>query len=64
MGLLRMPTLMDVSLNHFWAGVIALTIAESAFMAEVFRGGIQASIEGNMRRQNLLGSITGRKCGW
>ena len=43
-----MPTLLDVSLNHFWAGVIALTIAESAFMAEVFRGGIQAISRGSI----------------
>ncbi|GAJ78123.1 LOW QUALITY PROTEIN: putative amino acid ABC transporter, permease protein [Vibrio sp. JCM 18905] len=50
-----MPTLLDVSLNHFWAGVIALTIAESAFMAEVFRGGIQASSRGQHEAAESLG---------
>ncbi|WP_425275312.1 amino acid ABC transporter permease [Vibrio rhodolitus] len=50
-----MPTLMDVSLNHFWAGVIALTIAESAFMAEVFRGGIQAINRGQHEAAESLG---------
>lgn len=50
-----MPTLMDISLNHFWAGVIALTIAESAFMAEVFRGGIQAIAKGQHEAAESLG---------
>lgn len=50
-----MPTLLDVTLNHFWAGVIALTIAESAFMAEVFRGGIQAINRGQHEAAEALG---------
>ncbi|MCW8348254.1 amino acid ABC transporter permease [Vibrio sp. ZSDZ65] len=50
-----MPTLLDISLNHFWAGVIALTIAESAFMAEVFRGGIQAISRGQHEASESLG---------
>ena len=50
-----MPTLLDVSLNHFWAGVIALTVAESAFMAEVFRGGIQAISRGQHEAAESLG---------
>ncbi len=50
-----MPTLLDISLNHFWAGVIALTIAESAFMAEVFRGGIQAIARGQHEAAESLG---------
>ncbi|MFH0259796.1 amino acid ABC transporter permease [Vibrio mediterranei] len=50
-----MPTLLDISLNHFWAGVIALTIAESAFMAEVFRGGIQAVTRGQHEAAESLG---------
>jgi polar amino acid transport system permease protein len=41
-----LPTLLDVSLDYFAVGVIALTIAENAFMAEVFRGGIQAIARG------------------
>ncbi|MCK6265590.1 amino acid ABC transporter permease [Vibrio sp. ZSDE26] len=50
-----MPTLLDISLNHFWAGVIALTIAESAFMAEVFRGGIQSINKGQHEAAEALG---------
>ncbi|MEL7293459.1 MAG: amino acid ABC transporter permease [Pseudomonadota bacterium] len=50
-----MPTLLDITLNHFWAGVIALTLAESAFMAEVFRGGIQAIPRGQHEAAESLG---------
>ncbi|WP_370693425.1 amino acid ABC transporter permease [Vibrio penaeicida] len=50
-----LPTLMDVSLDYFAAGVIALTIAESAFMAEVFRGGIQAIARGQHEAAESLG---------
>ncbi|NOI59773.1 amino acid ABC transporter permease [Vibrio coralliilyticus] len=50
-----LPTLLDVSLDHFWAGVIALTVAESAFMAEVFRGGIQSIAKGQHEAAESLG---------
>ncbi|MCG9598741.1 amino acid ABC transporter permease [Vibrio sp. Isolate25] len=50
-----LPTLLDISLDHFWAGVIALTIAESAFMAEVFRGGIQSIAKGQHEAAESLG---------
>lgn len=56
-----MPTLLDISLNHFWAGVIALTVAESAFMAEVFRGGIQAIACGQHEAAESLGLSYGQK---
>ncbi|MGY3685532.1 amino acid ABC transporter permease [Vibrio coralliilyticus] len=50
-----LPTLLDISLDHFWAGVIALTVAESAFMAEVFRGGIQSVAKGQHEAAESLG---------
>nr|WP_216607971.1 amino acid ABC transporter permease [Vibrio sp. RE88] len=50
-----LPTLLDISLDHFWAGVIALTVAESAFMAEVFRGGIQSIAKGQHEAAESLG---------
>ncbi|USD32537.1 MULTISPECIES: amino acid ABC transporter permease [Vibrio] len=50
-----LPTLLDISLDHFWAGVIALTIAESAFMAEVFRGGIKSITKGQHEAAESLG---------
>ncbi|WP_428771874.1 amino acid ABC transporter permease [Vibrio sp.] len=59
-----MPTLLDISLTHFWAGVIALTIAESAFMAEVFRGGIQAISRGQHEAAESLGLNYWQKMRW
>ncbi|WP_420825431.1 amino acid ABC transporter permease [Vibrio astriarenae] len=50
-----LPTLLDISLNHYWAGIIALTVAESAFMAEVFRGGIQSITKGQHEAAESLG---------
>ncbi|WMN55488.1 amino acid ABC transporter permease [Vibrio fluvialis] len=50
-----LPALFDLSLNHFTAGVIALSLAESAFMAEVFRGGIQAIARGQHEAAEALG---------
>ncbi|EIU6779388.1 amino acid ABC transporter permease [Vibrio parahaemolyticus] len=58
------PTLFDLSLNHFWAGVIALSIAESAFMAEVFRGGIQAINRGQHEAAESLGLNYWQKMRW
>ena len=52
-----LPTLLDISLDHFWAGVIALTVAESAFMAEVFRGGIQSIAKGQHEAAESLLSL-------
>ncbi|MGF1722844.1 amino acid ABC transporter permease [Vibrio kyushuensis] len=56
-----MPTLLDVSLDYFWAGVITLTVAESAFMAEVFRGGIQSINKGQHEAAEALGLNYWRK---
>lgn len=50
-----LPVLFDLSLNHFTAGVMALSLAESAFMAEVFRGGIQAIDRGQHEAAQALG---------
>ncbi len=44
-----------MSLSIIFGGVIALTIAESAFMAEVFRGGIQAINRGQHEAAESLG---------
>ncbi|MFY0692559.1 MAG: amino acid ABC transporter permease [Paracoccaceae bacterium] len=37
-----LPTLSGVTLNVFWAGVLALALSDSAFQAEIFRAGIQS----------------------
>ncbi len=37
-----MPQITNLSINVFWAGVIALALSDSAFEAEIFRAGIQS----------------------
>ena len=41
-----LPQLTDISISVFWAGVIALAVSDSAFMAEIFRAGIQSIARG------------------
>ena len=37
-----LPALTGITLNVFWAGVLALALSDSAFQAEIFRAGIQS----------------------
>ena len=41
-----MPQLAGLSINVFWAGVLALALSDSAFEAEIFRAGIQSIDKG------------------
>ena len=41
-----LPQLTGLSMSVFWAGVIALALSDSAFQAEIFRGGIQSIARG------------------
>ena len=41
-----LPQVMNISIGVFWAGVIALSLSDSAFMAEIFRAGIQSISRG------------------
>jgi polar amino acid transport system permease protein len=41
-----LPQLTGLTLNVFWAGVLALALSDSAFQAEVFRAGIQSISRG------------------
>jgi len=41
-----LPALSGITLNVFWAGVIALALSDSAFQAEIFRAGIQSISRG------------------
>ena len=52
-----LPELVDVNLDVFWAGVIALAIGDSAFQAEIFRAGIQSVARGQLEaaRSTSLG---------
>ena len=41
-----LPALSGITLNVFWAGVLALALSDSAFQAEIFRAGIQSIYKG------------------
>ncbi len=41
-----LPALSGITLSVFWAGVFALALSDSAFQAEIFRGGIQSIAKG------------------
>lgn len=50
-----LPIMIDVSLSPYPAGMIALSIYGSAFMAEIFRGGVQSVARGQFEASNALG---------
>jgi His/Glu/Gln/Arg/opine family amino acid ABC transporter permease subunit len=50
-----MPILLDVPITPFPAGVLALSVYGSAFMAEIFRGGVQSIAKGQFEASYALG---------
>lgn len=50
-----MPVLLGISLDRFWAGVLALALSDSAFQAEVFRAGIQSVPKGQTEAARTIG---------
>ena len=50
-----LPILIDLSLEPFYAGWIALSLYGSAFMAEIFRGGVQSIAKGQFEASDSLG---------
>ena len=50
-----LPILIDVGLDPFPAGMIALSLYGSAFMAEIFRGGVQSIDRGQFEAAHTLG---------
>jgi polar amino acid transport system permease protein len=50
-----LPILIDVGLEPFPAGMIALSLYGSAFMAEIFRGGVQSIDRGQFEAAHTLG---------
>jgi polar amino acid transport system permease protein len=50
-----LPVLIGVSLEPFAAGVVALVLCDSAFQAEIFRGGIQSIEKGQTEASDSLG---------
>lgn len=58
-----MPQVMNVSINVFWAGVIALALSDSAFEAEIFRAGIQSIDKGQYEAAHSV-SLSYRDTMW
>ena len=50
-----MPQMTGLSINVFWAGVIALALSDSAFEAEIFRAGIQSIHKGQYEASHSIG---------
>lgn len=50
-----LPIMLNLQLNAFQAGVIALAISDSAFEAEIFRGGIQSIRKAQHEAADSLG---------
>lgn len=51
-----LPILHDnLTINVFWAGVIALALSDSAFEAEIFRAGIQSIDRGQLEAADSIG---------
>ena len=50
-----LPILIDIDLDPFPAGMIALSLYGSAFMAEIFRGGVQSVAKGQFEAADSLG---------
>jgi glutamine transport system permease protein len=49
-----LPQLMGISIGVFGAGVLALALSDSAFQAEIFRGGIQSINRGQYEAAHTL----------
>lgn len=50
-----LPVVAGLSINVFWAGVVALALSDSAFEAEIFRAGIQSVEQGQCEAAKSLG---------
>ena len=56
-----LPIMMGISFSPFVSGIIALTISESAFQAEIFRAGINSISKGQHEVSESLGMDFWRK---
>ena len=54
------PSVLDIKLSAFTAGIIAISLNIGAYMTEIFRGGIQSIDKGQMEAGRSLGFSYGR----
>ncbi len=50
-----LPVVAGLSIGVFWAGVVALSLSDSAFQAEIFRAGIQSVPRGQVEAAKSIG---------
>lgn len=55
-----LPVSLGIDLNVFTAGVVALAVSDSAFEAEIFRGGIQSIAHNHIEAARSLGMTRGQ----
>ncbi|MGF1477004.1 MAG: amino acid ABC transporter permease [Geminicoccaceae bacterium] len=56
-----LPVILGLNFDVFASGVVALAICESAFLAEIFRGGVQSIARGQFEAADSLGLGYGDK---
>ena len=49
-----LPVVGGLSINVFWAGVLALAVSDSAFQAEIFRAGVQSIAKGQVEAARAI----------
>ena len=49
-----LPQVAGITIDVFWAGVIALALSDSAFEAEIFRAGIQSADKGQYEASHTI----------
>lgn len=50
-----LPTLVNITLDSFWAGILALSLNAAAYLAEIFRAGIESIPKGQHEASRALG---------
>ncbi len=50
-----LPIMIDITLSPYPAGMLALSVYGSAFMAEIFRGGVQSIARGQFEASHAIG---------
>lgn len=50
-----LPTLLNITLDSFWAGILALSLNAAAYLAEIFRAAIESISKGQYEASRALG---------
>lgn len=50
-----LPMVLPISIDRFWAAILAFSVNYAAYFAEIFRGGIQSIAQGQREAAQVLG---------